>query len=129
MKLSGMWKITAMSVVEVDPQDHSISKTWRGSEDIIGDERIHPMQRLFAQGVYKFEEDGTAYSLMPKALVPAGEGEAYNDEYVIAQKTQWKEEDGKLYIAALENGEPDWQEMIPAGEGFEIFGYQRIARA
>lgn len=124
MDITGMWKVSEVNVFDKD-----FKQTWRTSADILADGSINPMQKLFAQTCYKFEEDGTAVSLMPKALVPAGEAEAYDDEYVLAKKTQWKEENGKLFIAAEENGEADWQEMTPAGEGFEIFGYQRIVKA
>ena len=124
MDITGMWKISEVKVFGKD-----FKQSWKATADILADESISPMQKVFAQSSYKFEEDGTALSLMPKAIVPAGEGEAYGDEYVIAKKTQWKEENGKLFIAAEENGEADWQEMTPAGEGFEVFGYQRIVKA
>ena len=129
MNITGLWKVSEINVVKVNREDHSITRTWRTSEDIAADGSVNPMQKGFAQSAYKFEEDGTALSLMPKAVVPEGEGEAYDADFVIAKRTQWKEEDSRFYIAAEENGEPDWQEMIPAGDGFEVFGYQRIVRA
>ena len=86
------------------------------------------MQKAIAQGAYLFRDDGTVISLMAKALVPEGEGEAFDSNYVIAHESKWKNEGGKLFIAAEENGQDDWQEMIPVGSGFEIFGYQRIVR-
>ena len=129
MSIIGLWKVKELNVVEVNKETHSITRTWRTSEDIAADGSVNPMQKAFAQSAYKFEEDGTVLSLMPKAIVPEGEGEAYDDEFVIAKRTQWKEENGKLFLAAEENGELDWQEMIPAGDGFEVLGYQRIQRA
>lgn len=129
MELIGMWKVSEMNVVEVNKETRSITRSWRTAEDIAADAGINPMQKIFAQSFYKFEEDGTAFSLMPKELVPAGEGEPYDDSFVVAKKTQWKEEGGKLFIAAEEDGGLDWQEMLPAENGYEVFGYQRIVKA
>ena len=122
MNITGTWKVTEVCVFGED-----FSQSWRTAEDILADESIHPMQKAFAQSVYRFEEDGTLLSLMPKELA-AGMGEPYDDNYVIAKKTKWKEENGKLFLAAEANGSDDWQEAVPTGTGYEVFGYQRIAR-
>lgn len=122
MNITGTWKVTEVCVFGED-----FSQSWRTAEDILADSTVSPLQKAFAMAAYQFEDDGTALSLMPKE-VTGGEGEPFDDTYVIAQRTKWKEENGSLFIAALENGEDDWQEMLPAGEGFEVFGYQRISR-
>ena len=124
MSIIGLWKVS-----EVNAFDKNFKQSWRTVEDIAADPAVNPMQKAFSQAAYKFEEDGTLYSLMPKALVPAGEGEPYDDDYVIAKKTRWKEENGTFFAAAEDDGELDWQKMSPTDNGFEIFGYQRIVKA
>ena len=124
MEIIGMWKVSEAAVF-----DREFNRKWMTAAEIMADADVSPMQKIFAQAAYKFEEDGTVYNLMPKAAVPAGEAEPFDDEYVIAKKTQWKQENGSFFIAAEENGELDWQEMTPTETGFEVFGYQRIAKA
>ena len=63
------------------------------------------------------------------SAVPRGEGEPYDDKYVIGMQTDWKEEGGKLFIAAEENGEPDWQELVPEDDGYVMFNMFKIAKA
>lgn len=122
MDIIGFWRICAVNVFDQD-----FNQTWRTAEDILADSSVSPMQKAFAQGAYQFEADGTLLSLMPKQFAEP-DSEPFNDEFIIAKRTQWKEENGTLYAAAEENGEPDWQEMVPAGDGFELFGFQRISR-
>ena len=122
MNITGLWKVTGVCVF-----DENFTQSWRTAEDVLSDDSVNPMQKAFARAAYQFREDGTLLSLMPKELAD-GMGEDFDDTYVIARKTKWKEEDGRFYIAAEENGEDDWQEMLPAGEDFEVFGYQRISR-
>ena len=124
MDITGFWKVSAVNAF-----DKNFKQTWKTSDEIAADDSINPMQKAMAQGAYVFAEDGTMISLMPKKFVPAGEGEPYDDTYVIAKKSAWKEEGGKLYSAAEENGELDWQEMKPVDGGYELFGFQRIAKA
>ncbi len=123
MSIIGLWKITDMNAM-----DMSFKQTWRKIDELLADDGVHPMQKIMAQAVYLFREDGKALQLMPKEAV-GGEGEPYDDKYVIGMQTDWKEEGGKLFIAAEENGEPDWQELVPEGDGYVMFNMFKIVKA
>ncbi len=107
--------------------DKSFKQTWRTVEDVLADESIHPMQKIMAQGMYLFREDGKCLQLMLKEIV-GGDGESYDDKYVIGQTSDWKEEGGKLFVAAVEDGENDWQEIVPDSDSFIIFNMFKIAK-
>ena len=123
MTVTGLWKVS-----EVNVYDEDFNQSWKTTEEITADENIGPMQKAMARAAYLFEEDGTLLSLMPKEIA-GGEGEAYDDNYVIAKKTAWKEQEGRLYAAAEENGSQDWQEIVQVNDALELFGFQRIVRA
>ena len=123
MDIIGFWKIT-----DINAFDKSFKQTWRTVEDVLADESVHPMQKVMAQGMYLFREDGKCLQLMPKELV-GGEGEPYDDKLVIGKEDDWKEEGGKLFIAAVEDGENDWQEAVPDGGGYVIFNMFKITKA
>ena len=88
------------------------------------DPEINPMQKAMAQAVYLFEADGSFRQLMPKEIA-GGEGEAYDDKFVVGHVGKWKEEDGKLFT----DGDDGWQEAVPTANGFEVFGFFRIVKA
>lgn len=121
MDITGFWKVSEANVF-----DKSFKQSWRTVEDIAADPEVNPMQKAMSRAAYAFEADGTVNMLMPKELDPSME--TYNDEYGISKKTEWKEEGGKLFIAAEENGGQDWQEIVPAGDAIELFGYHRAVR-
>ena len=123
MEIIGKWK-----VAEANVMDMKFKQTWRLVEDMLADASVNPMQKAMARTVYQFNEDGTALQLAPKELDEGGEYEAFDDSYVIGNSTHWKEENGRLYIAAEENGEDDWIEMIPDGKFLTLFNMHRIAK-
>ena len=45
------------------------------------------------------------------------------------KSSEWKEEGGKLYIAASENGNTEWNEIVPDGDGFILFDMHRVEKA
>ena len=119
MDILGMWKIA-----EVNVMDKNFKQTWKTAEQVAADDSIHPMQKVMAQGVYLFEQDGTFKQLMPKEIV-GGEGELFDDKYVVGHVGKWKEEDGKIFT----EGDDGWQEAVPTDNGFEVFGFFRIVKA
>ena len=125
MDIAGKWKIT-----EINAFDKSFKQTWRAASDIIADGGTDPVQKAMAQSVFVFEADGGFKQLMPKAIDAGGEYPAYDDDYVIAKISKWKEENGKLFVAAEENGQDDWQEIQSVqDDGLVIFGFFKIAKA
>ena len=123
MNIIGLWKITDMNAF-----DKSFKQTWRKADELLADENVPPMQKAMAQAVFLFREDGKSLQLMPKE-VTGGEGEPYDDKFVIGHIADWKEEGGKLFIAAEENGENDWQEIVPEGDSYIMFNMFKIAKA
>ena len=123
MSITGLWKIT-----DINAMDKSFKQTWHTVEDVLADENIHPMQKVMAQAMYLFRGDGKCLQLMPKEIV-GDDGDSYDEKYVIGRTADWKEEGGKLFIAAEENGENDWQEIVPDGESFIVFNMFKIAKA
>ena len=123
MSIIGLWKIT-----DLNAMDKNFKQTWRSVDELLGDDSVHPMQKVMAHAMYLFNEDGKALQLMPKEIV-GDDGEPYDDKYVIGRIADWKDEGGKLFIAAEENGEPDWQELIPEGDSYIIFNMFKIAKA
>jgi hypothetical protein len=126
MSIAGKWIIS-----EVNAFDKNFKQTWRAAGDVIADSGASPMQRAMAQSVFVFEEDGGFKQLVPKELDAGGEYPAYDDSCVIAKVSKWKEENGKLFVAAEEDGQDDWQEIqsLPDGSGFIIFGFFKIVKA
>ncbi|MBQ8120412.1 MAG: hypothetical protein IJ172_06525 [Ruminococcus sp.] len=118
MDILGMWKIA-----EVNAIDMNFKQTWKTVEELTADENIPPMQKQMAQSVYLFEADGTLKQLMPKELA-GGEGEPYDDKYVVGHVCGWKEEDGKLMV----EGEDGWEEAPATADGFEVFSFFRIVK-
>lgn len=119
MDIIGMWKIA-----EVNVMDENFKQTWKNAEQVAADDSIHPMQKTMAQCVYLFEADGTLKQLMPKELA-GGEGEPYDDKYVVGHVCGWKEEDGKLMV----EGDDGWEEAPATADGFEVFSFFRIVKA
>ncbi len=124
MSIVGKWKITDANVF-----DMSFKQSWRKVADVLADENVHPMQKGMARAVYVFGEDGKALMLIPKGIAPAGEAESYDDDYDLMKASEWKEEGGKLYIAAFENGNTEWNEIVPDGDGFILFDMHRVEKA
>ena len=126
MDILGKWIIT-----EVNAFDKSFKQTWRAASDLIADSEANPMQKAMAQSVFVFEADGTFKQLMPKELDADGEYPAYDDDSFIAKTSKWKEDNGKLFVAAEENGQDDWQEvqMLQDSESLVIFGFFKIVKA
>lgn len=124
MELTGLWKIAEVCVFGSD-----FSQKWMTVEEMDADASVNMMQKVMAKTMFDFKDDGTVLALMPKEFDKDNEFGEYDDKYGVSNTFKWKSEDGKLYIAARENGEDDWQELVPNGEGFEAFGYQRITRA
>lgn len=123
MEISGLWKIGAVCVFGKD-----LSQKWMTSEEIEADASVNMMQKVMAKIVYDFREDGTVLALMPKEYDADNEFGEYDDKYGVSHSFKWKEENGRLMIAAEENGEDDWSEMEPVEGGYEVFSYQRITR-
>jgi len=124
MSIIGKWKVTEANVF-----DKSFKYTWRKAEDVLTDESITPFQKVFARSVYVFEEDGRALTLLPKDLIPADEAEgAYDKDFVITHTGQWKEENGKFFIATEENGNTEWNEIVPDGGSYIILNMHRIEK-
>ena len=86
MDIIGMWKIAEVNVMGQD-----FKQTWRTVEDVNADASVNPMQKVMAQAVYLFEQDGTFKQLMPKEIA-GGEGEPYDDKYVVGHVGKWKED-------------------------------------
>ena len=126
MGIAGKWIIT-----DVNAFDKDFRQTWRTAADLIADSEANPMQKAMAQSVFVFDENGEFKQLIPKELDADSEYAAYDDSYAVAKKSKWKEESGKLFVAAEENGEDDWQEIVkaPDGEKLVIFGFFKIAKA
>ena len=123
MDIVGLWRIA-----ELNAMDMSFNQTWKKVEGLDSDPDVPMMQKMMAKTTFVFKEDGTFLQLAPKEMA-GGEGEPYDDDHVIGHKSEWKEEGGKLLIASEENGEYEWSEVVPAGDGFEIFGFFRIVKA
>ena len=119
MDIIGMWKIAEVNVMGQD-----FKQTWRTVEDVNADASVNPMQKVMAQAVYLFEADGTFKQLMPKE-VAGGDGEPYDDKYVVGHVGKWKEENGKLFTES----DDGWDEAVPTDNGFEVFGFFRIVKA
>lgn len=119
MSITGMWKIAQVNAFDMD-----FNQTWKTVEELTADPSIPPMQKNMAQCVYLFEEDGTLKQLMPKELA-GGEGEPYDDKFVVGHVCSWKEEDGKLMV----EGEDGWEEAPATADGFEVFSFFRIVKA
>ncbi|MBR6101375.1 MAG: hypothetical protein IKP95_03015 [Ruminococcus sp.] len=122
MDIIGKWKIAEANVF-----DKNFKQTWKTAEEIQSDPGVNPMQKAMSRGVYAFEEDGTLLSLFPKDMND-GSMEAYDDEFIIGNKSKWKEEDGKLFTATEENGELEWNEAVPTDNGFELLRFHRIVK-
>ena len=122
--IEGLWKITEMNAM-----DMNFRQTWKSVADLDSDPDVPAMQKVMAKALYLFRKDGTFLQLMRKEFDEDGEFEKYNDDLVIGKTGGWKEEDGKMFIAGEENGEPEWSEIVPSGDGLEIFGFFRISRA
>ena len=119
MNITGLWKITEENVF-----DQNLKQTWLTVEAIKKDTAINPMQKAMAQAVYLFEADRQFKQLLPKEFA-GGEGEPYDDKYVLGRVAAWKEENGKLFV----EGEDGWEEAAPTDNGFEIYSFFRIVKA
>ncbi len=119
MDIVGMWKIA-----EVNAMDKNFKQSWKTVGDMAADPEINPMQKAMAQAVYLFEADGTFKQLMPKEIA-GGEGEPYDDKYVVGHVGKWKEENGKIFTES----DDGWDEAVPTDNGFEVFGFFRIVKA
>lgn len=124
MSIIGLWKITDMNVI-----DMNFDQTWRAVDGVLADETVNPLQKQMAQSKFLFREDGRALQLMPKELDKSGRFMAYDDKFVISKETKWKNEGDRLFIAAEENGEADWQEIVHDGDGYVLFDMFKIAKA
>ena len=126
MGIVGKWIIT-----EINAFDKSFKQTWRTVSDLLADSDANPMQKAMAQSVFVFEEDGAFRQLMPVEIGADSGFPAYDDKFVIAKTSKWKEENGKLFVAAEEDGQDDWQEVqtLQDGESCIIFDFFKIAKA
>lgn len=118
MDIIGMWKIA-----EVNVMDNDFKQTWKTVDELNADENVHPMQKIMAQAAYLFEQDGTFKQLMPKEAA-GGEGEPYDDNFVVGHVGKWKEEDGKLMV----EGEDGFEQAPATDNGFEVFHFFRIVK-
>lgn len=118
MDIIGMWKIAEVNVMGKD-----FKQTWRTVEDVNADADVNPMQKVMAQAVYLFEQDGTFKQLMPKEIA-GGDGEPYDDKYVVGHVGGWKEEDGKLLVET----DDGFEEAPATDNGFELFHFFRIVK-
>lgn len=119
MDVVGMWKIA-----EVNAMGKDFKQTWKTVGELADDPNVNPMQKVMAQAAYLFEADGTFKQLMPKE-VAGGDGEPYDDKYVVGHVGKWKEENGKLFTES----DDGWDEAVPTDNGFEVFGFFRIVKA
>lgn len=118
----GMWKID-----EVNAIDMSFKQTWKSVEELESDPDVPPMQKMMARTAFFFEPDGRLLQLMPSDLAE-GEGERFDDAYVIGKSVKWKEEGGKLFASSEENGEDVWSEVVPLDGRIELYGFFRLSK-
>ena len=119
MDVVGMWKIA-----EVNAMGKDFKQTWKTVGELADDPNVNPMQKVMAQAAYLFEADGTFKQLMPKEIA-GGDGEPYDDKYVVGHVGSWKEEDGKLLV----DTDDGFEEAPATDNGFEVFHFFRIVKA
>ena len=124
MDIQGLWIISEVNAIGMN-----FEQTWRTVADLEADANVPPMQKMMAKTAYYFDQGGKLTTLIPKELDRNGECETFDDSYVVSHETSWKQENGKLFVAAQENGDDGWQEAVPTDNGFEVFGFFRIVKA
>ena len=124
MELIGRWKISEINAIGMD-----FSQTWKSTDGLDDDPEVPEMQKTMAKTQYVFEDGGRYVSILLKDLAGDGDYEEYDDCNIVSHIGSWKEEDGRYFVSTEENGEIEWNEAVPWGEeGFELFGFFRIAR-
>lgn len=137
MNIIGKWKISEAMVFDKD-----LKSTWRAAADILADDTLEDYVKESVAYRYVFTDDGKALTLFPipadmpreelDELLSSGEASLYDDNTIIVEEKEWKEEDGKLLYNTGVKGEvlgeevSPWTEIRPTADGIELITFRLV---
>ena len=137
MNVIGKWKIAAALTVNDD-----FEQIWKTVEEMAADPEVDPFDLQMFESVIIFGEDGiirTAVKIpedTPQeeidAAIESGECELYEPGFMIVEKREWKEENGKIrYNTGIEGeilGEETdpWDDIIELDNGIQYATFRLI---
>ncbi|MBR4628627.1 MAG: hypothetical protein IKO47_13210 [Ruminococcus sp.] len=138
MDIIGVWKVAEAQTFN----KQTFKLDWRKAEDILADDSLEDYEKQPISMRFLFTEDGKIKTLSPipegvtkeelDEAIASGECSLYDENTIVVEEKEWKEEDGKIVWNTGVKGEVmdeeinPWAELKQTDNGIEMMTFRLV---